>query len=165
MLSRLQQLHMPVCVLLCFIKSILWIRYGLGVSSCQQASDNLGWPVPQPAPVMVWLWHSRFAIIFFRWPKMSFCHTSPIFKALSVKWTFENNIFNICDHFFALTQVSLFTIDQFLWQISTPPKNRLVNSGRFDRRSSVFESQNTPSESRCRRRHHKMWPTVSCTQN
>ena len=39
--------------LLCFIKRdpILGNRYGPGVSSCQQTSDNnLGWPDPHPSP-------------------------------------------------------------------------------------------------------------------
>ena len=31
-----------MCVLLCFIKPMLGNRYGPGVSSCQQISDNLG---------------------------------------------------------------------------------------------------------------------------
>ena len=39
------------CVLLCFIDPIWGNRYGPGVASCQQTSDNnLGWPDPHPSP-------------------------------------------------------------------------------------------------------------------
>ena len=39
------------CVLLCFINPILGNRYGPGVSSCQENSDNhLGWPDAHPPP-------------------------------------------------------------------------------------------------------------------
>jgi len=41
-------------VLLFFINPILGNRYGPGVFSCQQTSDNiLGWPDPHPSPVTV----------------------------------------------------------------------------------------------------------------
>jgi len=41
-----------MCVLLCFIDSILGNRYGPEVSSCQQTLDNhLGWPDPHPVCV------------------------------------------------------------------------------------------------------------------
>ena len=40
-----------VCLLLCFVNPILGNRYGPGVSSCHQTSDNnLGWPDPHPSP-------------------------------------------------------------------------------------------------------------------
>jgi len=48
-----------VCVLLCFINPMLGNRYGPGVSSCQQTSDNLGWPDLHPSPLLRrWLYWS-----------------------------------------------------------------------------------------------------------
>jgi len=68
-------------VLLCFIDPILGNRYGPGVSSSQQTSDNnLGWPDPHPPPNYVAVYIGPLLLLFER------THNNPVDNQGLLPW-------------------------------------------------------------------------------